>query len=145
VKHNVDHLRSLVLHSEYEEAQDIRLACREEELAVSMGFAVAYKAGLIEGKKSSKANISKVYRDLADAREQVKILEGANENLSRLIHLLCNPEPDRDIEELVAEIDAYRQQEAQRKAQQEEQAQQNDPQPTPGDNWEEELNDERTE
>lgn len=104
--HDVEHLRTITLHVEHERAQEIREACKERAYTLAVGFAVAYKAGLIDGKQGGKDNLKKVYRDLAEARERINVLENTVANKERLLDLLANPEPDRDIEDIVREIDA---------------------------------------
>ena len=104
--HNVDQLRKIILHDEFVTAQEIREACKEQSFNLATGFAVAYRAGLIDGRKSGKDNLKKAFRDLAAAQERITVLEGVCANFERLLTLLSHPEPDRDIEALVQEIDA---------------------------------------
>ncbi len=104
--HDVEQLRTVILHSEYETAQEIREACRQHGYSLSTGYAIAYRAGLTDAKQVSKDHLKKVYRDLAAAQERVRVLELALDRKQELLHLLAHPEPSKAIEDVIAEIDA---------------------------------------
>lgn len=98
-------IKNNLLFIEHREAVALYNEAQSAGYSPVMIAALAYKHGLTTGKRSEKANLKKVYKELAAARERIAVLE-SSENLHKQIHdLVSNPAPDRELPELTAAPD----------------------------------------
>ncbi len=98
-------IKKSLLFIEHREAVALYNEAQAAGYSPVMIAALAYKHGLTTGKRSEKANLKKVYKELAAARERIAVLE-SSESWHKQIHdLVSNPTPDREIPELTAAPD----------------------------------------
>ena len=103
--HDVEQLRVNMLHKDYEIAQEIREACRAHAYNLSAGFAISYRAGLVDGKQASKDALKRAYKALQEARDRIAYLEAEKSNMVTIADLINHPEPDSPEPELEAPED----------------------------------------
>jgi len=91
-------IRKHMLHAEYEKARSIFEQCKGECLPNVMAAAIAYRAGLVEGKAMCRDRIKSAYKRLNEAREQAEQL--IDNWLSDTMEEYAQLSPEKQIEEI---------------------------------------------
>ena len=97
-------LKQNLLHSEWETARSLNAEARTAGFSVLDTVAIAYRAGLNQGRETQKANLKKAYQQLAAATERIRILEAAHALREQFANLVDNAVPNQTLEERIGAI-----------------------------------------
>lgn len=102
MNHQLEQLAKNLLAQEQDEARNLFNAARSVGLGPIKAAALCYRAGRLAGRKECAQKMKAAYKQLQAARDRIAGLESSIETTFNLATLINNPEPNRDIDDIIA-------------------------------------------